>query len=188
MNKDLRNIIISIVLSIICAALICLGVLVCIHLEDANLEPNTNLINVESTLENNNTGTLDITIYQKDIELIAKTVYGEARGCSVAEQSAVIWCILNRVDAGYGTIEEVITAPYQFTGYKETNPVQGDFVELATDVLLRWQIEKYCIGDVGRTLPDNYLYFHGDGKQNHFRDKYDGNYNTWEWQALNPYP
>ena len=181
MNKTTKNYIILLI-----AVVALLSIVKCTA--DTNLDQNTNLINIETMQENDSDDTVDITIYQKDIELIAKTVYGEARGCSVVEQSAVIWCILNRVDAGYGTIEAVITAPYQFTGYKESNPVIGDYVELATDVLLRWQIEKYCIGDVGRTLPDNYLYFHGDGKQNHFRDKYDGDYNVWEWQALNPYP
>lgn len=152
---------------------------------DTNSEKNSIVIEEKPEQEK---PSLQITLNQKDIELIAKTVYGEARGCSVVEQSAVIWCILNRVDAGWGSIEEVITAKYQFTGYKEDNPVKEEFVELVTDVLLRWQIEKYCIGEVGRTLPDNYLYFHGDGKQNHFRDKYDGDYNVWGWQAINPYP
>lgn len=131
---------------------------------------------------------VEITISQSDIDLIAKTVWGEARGCSTVEQSAVIWCILNRVDAGWGTIEEVVTAPYQFTGYKETNPVEGEFVELAQDVLIRWQAEKYCIGDVGRALPDTYLWFHGDGKHNYFRDAFSGDYNIWSWECLNPYP
>ena len=131
---------------------------------------------------------IEITIYESDVELIAKTIYGEARGCSTVEQSAVIWCILNRVDAGYGSIEHVITKPYQFTGYKESNPVQGEFVDLAIDVLVRWQAEKHCVGDVGRTLPKEYLWFRGDGKQNIFRDKYDGDYNVWDWNCLNPYP
>lgn len=36
-----------------------------------------------------------------DLELIAQTVWAEARGVeSRAEQAAVVWCILNRVDAG----------------------------------------------------------------------------------------
>lgn len=131
---------------------------------------------------------IEITINQSDVELIAKTIYGEARGCSTIEQSAVIWCILNRVDAGYGSIEHVITKPYQFAGYKESNPVKGEFVELAIDVLLRWQIEKHCIGDVGRTLPSEYLWFHGDGTYNYFRDKYSGDYHIWDWSCLNPYP
>lgn len=131
---------------------------------------------------------VEITISQSDIDLIAKTVWGEARGCSIMEQSAVIWCILNRVDAGMGTIKEVVTAPYQFTGYKETNPIEGEFVELAQDVLIRWQAEKYCIGDVGRTLPDTYLWFHGDGKHNIFRDAFSGDYHIWDWNCINPYP
>ena len=134
------------------------------------------------------TAALEIVINQSDVELIAKTVYGEARGCSVVEQSAVIWCILNRVDAGYGTIEEVITAKYQFTGYNVSNPVKGEFVELATDVLLRWHLEKNGIGEVGRTLPSDYKWFHGDGKYNHFRNKYSGDYVVWDWNCINPYP
>lgn len=130
---------------------------------------------------------IQITINQSDVELIAKTVYGEARGCSVMEQSAVIWCILNRVDAGYGTIKEVITAPYQFAGYNSKHPVKPVFEELARDVLIRWQIEKHCLGNVGRTLPSNYLFFHGDGKHNYFRNAYDGDYDIWEWEFFNPY-
>ena len=183
MNKTIKNYVVCVILLIIIVTCMFVGGFAYLRAADASTIEHTAVITQE-----NNTDTIDITIYQKDIELIAKTVYGEARGCSVVEQSAVIWCILNRVDAGYGTIEDVITAPYQFTGYKENNPVVGDYVELAIDVLIRWQAEKYCIGDVGRTLPDTYLYFHGDGKQNHFRDKFDGDYNVWEWQALNPYP
>lgn len=123
-----------------------------------------------------------------DIELLAKTVYGEARGCSTLEQSAVIWCILNRVDAGQGTIEDVITAPYQFTGYSPDNPLTEEFMLLAEDVLARWTIEKHCIGEVGRTLPREYKWFIGDGKENIFRDQYDGDYNIWDWNCYNPYP
>lgn len=131
---------------------------------------------------------IEITINQSDVELIAKTVYGEARGCSTVEQSAVIWCILNRVDAGYGSIEHVITKPYQFAGYKESNPVKGEFISLAIDVLIRWQAEKHCVGDIGRTLPNTYLWFHGDGKHNIFRDAFSGDYHIWDWSCLNPYP
>ena len=185
MKKSFKKYVICTMLLILAAALMFTVGFTYLCIADTNSGQNYNVINVEIEPGND---TIDITIYQKDIELIAKTIYGEARGCSIVEQSAVIWCILNRVDAGYGTIEEVITAPYQFTGYKESNPIIGDHIELATDVLLRWQMEKYCIGEVGRTLPDNYLYFHGDGVQNHFRDAYNGEYNIWGWQAINPYP
>lgn len=123
-----------------------------------------------------------------DIELLAKTVYGEARGCSTLEQSAVIWCILNRVDAGQGTIKDVVTAPYQFTGYSPDNPLTEEFMLLAEDVLARWIMEKHCVGEVGRTLPPEYLWFIGNGKENIFRDKYDGDYNIWDWNCYNPYP
>ena len=38
---------------------------------------------------------------EAELELIAQTVWAEARGVeSRAEQAAVVWCILNRVDAG----------------------------------------------------------------------------------------
>jgi hypothetical protein len=130
---------------------------------------------------------LDIVISQSDVELIAKTVWGEARGLNDFEKSAVIWCILNRVDAGYGTIEEVITAPGQFHGYKEGFPVTEELCALAKDVLARWQMEKICSGDVGRTLPKEYLWFYGDGRHNHFRDQYKGNFNVWNWDCWNPY-
>ena len=36
---------------------------------------------------------VEIIVNQSDVNLIAKTVYGEARGCSIVEQSAVVWCI-----------------------------------------------------------------------------------------------
>jgi hypothetical protein len=130
---------------------------------------------------------LDIIISQSDVEMIAKTIWGEARGQSTMEQAAVIWCILNRVDRGDGTIAEVITKPNQFVGYRESNPVKEEFCELAKDVLARWQMEKVCRGEVGRVLPNNYYYFYGDGIDNHFRDKYKGDYTIWNWDCWNPY-
>ena len=185
MKNSVKTYIIYVIFLITVVTLMLLGGFAYMCSADTNSEPISIVITEEPAQEE---PAVQITLNQHDIELIAKTVYGEARGCSVVEQSAVIWCILNRVDSGFGTIEEVVTVPYQFTGYNENNPVVGDFVELTIDVLLRWSIEKYCIGEVGRTLPDNYLYFHGDGVQNHFRDAFNGEYNTWGWQAINPYP
>ena len=78
-----------------------------------------------------------VQIDTAEAELIAKCVWGEARGCSTTEQAAVMWCILNRVDAGYGTVTEVITAPYQFTGYRSSNPIDEEIYNLAVDVLTR---------------------------------------------------
>lgn len=129
----------------------------------------------------------DVVITQSDVEMIAKTVWGEARGQSTIEKAAVIWCILNRVDAKQSTIAEIITAPNQFVGYDENHPATEELCALAKDVLARWQLEKLCSGNVGRVLPGNYLWFSGYAGDNHFRDAYDGEYNIWNWNCWNPY-
>lgn len=129
------------------------------------------------------------TVTINEIEMLAKTVYGEARGCSKLQQSAVVWCILNRVDSGQGTIAQVITAPNQFHGYSSSFPVTEEIKTLVEDVVGRWKLEKIGCGDVGRTLPSNYLYFSSDGtgKGNIFRADYRKNSETWNWDCWNPY-
>lgn len=132
-----------------------------------------------------------IVIDQADAEILAKLVWGEARGVkSKAEQAAVIWCALNRVDAeGYAcgrSVEYVVTFPNQFTGYRASNPVTPELYELAVDVLTRWQREKAGESNVGRVLPFEYQWFAGDGKRNHFRDAYRGG-NRWDWSLPDPY-
>lgn len=130
---------------------------------------------------------VDATITENEINMLAKTVWGEARGCSKLEQSAVVWCILNRVDAGSGTIAEVITAEGQFSGYSKNFPVEDNIKDLVQDVVARWKIEKTTCGNIGRTLPKEYLYFSGRGGKNYFRDAYKGDYNVWDWNCWNPY-
>lgn len=127
-------------------------------------------------------------ITERDIVLCAKLLWGEARGVkSKAEQAAVIWCVLNRLDAGYAsTIEEVITAKGQFTGYKKSNPVTEELYELAKDVLTRYYLEKEGVHDVGRTLPSDYLWFTGYKGRNRFRNKYRGG-KYWDWSLDDPY-
>ena len=128
---------------------------------------------------------------EADVELLAKTIWGEARGVeSITEKAAVAWCILNRVDAkGYacgGDIEYVLTFPGQFVGYDEDNPVTTECKEIAADVLTRWAAEKAGHEDVGRVLPKEYTYFTGDGKRNYFTDEWKGG-NTWDWSLPSPY-
>lgn len=133
-------------------------------------------------------------IYYSDLDtvaaMIAKTIYGEARGIySITEQACIIWTILNRVDAGYGTIEEVITAPYQFayrSGFPTTDDYDRDLVELAKDVIARWEAEKTGVADVGRVLPKGYLWYSGDGRHNYFRNSYRGSQN-WNYSLTSPY-
>ena len=120
--------------------------------------------------------------------MIAQTVWAEARGVRTRkEQAAVVWCILNRLDAGgYGsTLEEVVSAPKQFA-WREENPVREDLLELTKDVLRRWQAEKEGWEDAGRVLPAEYLFFEGDGRENHFRDKWKGG-REWDWSLPDPY-
>lgn len=123
----------------------------------------------------------------KEIELIGRTIWGEAGGVqSKAERAAVAWCILNRVDARGQSIEEVVTAYKQFHGYRPTGDCPQEHLELAADVLVRWYAEKCGAVNVGRTLPADYLYFVGDGKRNHFSVEYEGT-DYWDWSLLNPY-
>lgn len=132
---------------------------------------------------------IDYEVTNAEIEIIAKAVWGEARGCNQLEQSAVIWCILNRVDAGYGTIVEVVTAPNQFHGYDHSFPVTDEIRELTEDVIARWKLEKAYGRNFGRTLPSEYLYFSADatGISNVFRTKWTGECEVWNWNCWNPY-
>ena len=123
----------------------------------------------------------------EDVELIGRTIWGEAGGVqSKAERAAVAWCILNRVDAFDQTIEEVVTAPQQFQGYRPEGECPQEHLELAADVLARWEAERYGEADVGRVLPADYLYFLGDGKRNHFTNEWQST-EYWGWTMDNPY-
>ena len=128
--------------------------------------------------------------YKNEIPYIARTVWGEARGCSETEQAAVIWCILNRVDSSIrympDNIIDVVTQKHQFLGYVKTFPVTEKIRELVIDVLTRWEMEKAGVENVGRILPPEYMWFHGDGRHNHFRDSYRGG-NRWDWSLDSPY-
>ncbi|MGI6028094.1 MAG: hypothetical protein ACOX81_01625 [Candidatus Heteroscillospira sp.] len=122
----------------------------------------------------------------RDAELIAKTLYGECRGCAPVEQAAVAWCILNRADSGGQTVEQVVASPGQFMGYSEHNPVDEALYDLAADVLVRHAREQLGETAVGRVLPREYKWFSGDGRRNHFRDSYSSG-NVWDWSLPDPY-
>ena len=73
-------------------------------------------------------------------EYLASVTWGEARGCSVTEQAAVMWCVLNRVDSPLypDSVVEVITQKSQFNGYSEDNPITNEMLQLANSVLTYW--------------------------------------------------
>lgn len=125
----------------------------------------------------------------EEVEMLAKTIWAEARGVpSTARQAAVAWCALNRLDVGtFGdTLAEVLSKPYQFA-YDPASPVTDEFLALADDVLHRWYLEQNVVEDVGRTLPEDYLFFEGDGLENHFRKEYEKTGDTWDWSLPDPY-
>ena len=125
---------------------------------------------------------------RKDAEIIAKVIWGKARGCNATQQAAVAWCILNRVDSdGFpNSISEVAIQKYQFAGYRPGNPVEPEILALVYDVLARWTIEPSCVAAVGRVLPESYLYFSGNGSENTFRESYRGE-DAWDWSLVSPY-
>lgn len=125
---------------------------------------------------------------QDTLLALARTVWGEARGCTTTEQAAVIWCVLNRVDSPDFPDDplEVVQQPNQFSGYDPEYPVWPEHLALVRDVLDRWEMEKTAVGDVGRVLPKEYVFFEGDGQHNHFRTEYRGGI-TWDWSLGSPY-
>lgn len=133
-----------------------------------------------------------VDIPAETVRMCAKMLYGECRGAkTTAEKAACLWVALNRVDAGYGTLSEVVKAKGQFTGYRKSNPVDDELVALARDVLIRWHMERAGLENVGRVIPSDYLYFRQDtsGKNtNVFRTKYAAtNCEYWDWSLPSPY-
>lgn len=128
------------------------------------------------------------TVTVAELQTLAKIVYREARGIpQKSHQAAVIWCILNRVDDGYwgDDIITVATYPNAFAWAPDT-PVEEEFMDLAIDVVTRWNWEKQGLNDVGRTLPATYLYFTGDGDFNYFTEEWKGT-EYWDWSLPDPY-
>lgn len=126
---------------------------------------------------------------ESDVEYIAKTIYGEALIVkSDTRRAAVAWCILNRVDSkGYpDTIEDVVTEPYQFSGYDPDHPVIPELRSLAIDVLQRWNAEKNGEDASGRVLPKLYTFFVGDFRENYFSTNWQGT-DYYDWSLPSPY-
>lgn len=124
----------------------------------------------------------------EEVVILAKVICAEAYIVpSKARQAAVGWCALNRLDNGrFGdTLAEVLTTPHQFA-YREDAELYPEMLELAEDILCLWAAEKNGDLVMGRTLPADYLYFEGDGKENHFR-KTQNAAQEWDWSLPDPY-
>lgn len=165
---------------------------------EVTLTPETTIIIPETTIVEATTQAPETappqTFYTKeDVIALAKTIQGEAGNVKdKKQQAAVAWCVLNRYDSWknmykYNSIVEVCEAKNQFLGYWLIyGEPRQDMIDLAEDVLMRWSLEKQGFTNVGRTLPSNYYYFWGDGRENHFRIK-NSDYVYWDWSYEDPY-
>ena len=163
------------------------------HKEESNPKPEEEATDQAPVKDiNNEVDVVELVIKNnftnEEIDHIAKTVWGEARGLSKTHQAGVVWAILNRCDDGrFGKgIISVVTAPSQFAGYRSSNPVDPEIRELVVDVLDRYSKEKAGIENIGRVLPKEYLYFRGNGKVNLFSKKWNSK-NIWNWSLESPY-
>ena len=132
----------------------------------------------------------DFEDLETNIAIMAQTIYGEARDMSTYEMSLVAWCICNRVDDPHfpSTIEEVIKQKGQFHGYSADKPIEKRCYDVAKDVIIRWNMESQIIGNVGRTLPKEYLYFYGKDGHNKYRVKNDDPNGRWDFTDILPNP
>ena len=107
-------------------------------------------------------------------ELAGRAVWGEAGGIQdYTQRAAVVWCACNRADAWDMEIGDVLTVD-QFHGLAIRGEVPTEHIELARDVLARWTLESEGWVDVGRVLPERFLYFEGNGVVNLFSTQYGG--------------
>lgn len=107
-------------------------------------------------------------------EWVGRAIWGEAGGVQdEAQRAAVAWCALNRADAWGMDIWDVLNVG-AFHGLAIQGEVPDEHIELARDVLARWALEAEGWVDVGRALPEHYLYFEGDGVRNHYSTEYGG--------------
>lgn len=82
-----------------------------------------------------------------DIDILARTLWGEARGEGFDGRVAVAWVIVNRVKAGrFGdTISEVCLRPKQFSCWNEGDPNREKMLKLTPDDA----VFAECIGIAG---------------------------------------
>lgn len=156
-------------------------------LNESKYIPYSETINVRMSVEDIQEVKLELQQLDTEIEMLSKVIYREARGLDATHRAAVVWCILNRVDhEGYGdTIQSVLTSPNQFAYYSNT-PVLSEHTEVAKDVVTRWLIEKKGYSNIGRVLPEDYLFFTGDGQFNYFRQNFNST-TFWDWHLNSPY-
>lgn len=163
--------------------------------KDAAGEKTQTAAQLNASTGSSSGGTFTKRYTKSDATIIAKIMYGEARGIkSKTEIACIGWCILNRVDAGMGkNIQSVALAANQFyykAGAPKVSDHGYDMVALATDVLDRWSREKAGQTNVGRVLPKQYKWYAGDGSHNWFYPSWPcKRAQRWNFKSVSsPYP
>lgn len=102
---------------------------------------------------------------QQDMIDMADIMYWEACGISDEANIMGIGCVVcNRVDAGWGTLQQVMHAPNQFADFGGAPRYNQCGIDL-------WALaERVLNGE--RVIGPQYLYYGGDGHLNHFRTSY----------------
>lgn len=102
---------------------------------------------------------------QQDVIDMADIMYWEACGISDEANIMGVGCvIMNRVDAGWGTLQQVMHAPNQFADFGGAPRYNQCGIDL-------WALaERVLSGE--RVIGPQYLYYGGDGHLNHFRTSY----------------
>lgn len=156
--------------------------------ESQLITEETSATSVNTTTAISESNEYTITYYtDSDAINIAKVLYRECRGVpSVTEQACVVWTILNRVDNSNASIYDIISSPNQFA-FMEDTPIDETLLNLAYDVLERWNCERNGETNVGRVLPESFLWFYGYGGHNYFRNQYDGDCIVWDYSLESPY-
>lgn len=102
---------------------------------------------------------------QQDMIDMADIMYWEACGISDEANIMGVGCVVcNRVDAGWGTLQQVMHAPNQFADFGGAPRYNQCGIDL-------WALaERVLNGE--RVIGPQYLYYGGDGHLNHFRTSY----------------
>lgn len=102
---------------------------------------------------------------QQDMIDMADIMYWEACGISDEANIMGVGCvIMNRVDAGWGTLQQVMHAPNQFADFGGAPRYNQCGIDL-------WALaERVLNGE--RVIGPQYLFYGGDGRLNHFRTSY----------------
>ncbi len=77
-----------------------------------------------------------LTSKDREVDLLARTAWGEARGDGRWGMQAVINVVMNRVNAGkwWGrTVEEVVLKPWQFSCWNENDPNRRQVLDITED-------------------------------------------------------